>query len=58
MRQHIDAIRGERRNAAPARKVKEKAEKTAKATTKTAAKTQEKAGPVDILSFMEEEHDL
>lgn len=49
MREHIETIRGERRSAAPARKVKEKTEKVAKAKAK--------AEPIDILSFLEEEHD-
>lgn len=59
MRQHIDAIRGERRGAAPARKVREKAEKATKAITKATTKTAPTTptGPVDILSFMDEEHD-
>jgi peptidoglycan hydrolase CwlO-like protein len=59
MREHVEAIRGERRSAAPARKVKEKAEKAekaAKAATK-ATPTPKPAEPVDILSFLDEEHD-
>jgi hypothetical protein len=60
MREHVEAIRGERRSAAPARKVKEKAEKAekaAKAVTKVAIPTPKPAEPVDILSFLDEEHD-
>ena len=49
MREHIDAIRGERRSAAPAKKVKVAKEKVAKEKAKTE--------PTDILSFLEEEHD-
>jgi hypothetical protein len=48
MREHIETIRGERRSATPARKVKEKIEKVAKAKAKSE--------PIDILSFLEEEH--
>lgn len=50
MRIHIETIRGERRNAAPAKKVKAAKEKVAKEKAKTE--------PIDIFSFMEEEHDI
>ena len=46
MREHIEAIRGERRNATPAKKSKEGKEKIAR----------QKAEPVNILDFLEEEH--